>query len=201
MTTCCGLRNIMGAPWSTSSPQSAVDCFHAILDLCKVDNLCFQESHVVHVPLDVRKRREETITTRDGFRAHAAIAGIHRSLADVFFSHEIPPVSSDTLYVNTTLIPTHTSVLVFEVGRNDSTRPIEYGYITSNKDILLEVGRDKFSLLSVVCRRGGHYTGFIRINSVWYFYNDIDEGKLVECNHPELHPNKPSRYGELFFYE
>lgn len=198
---CTDLRNAMGQPWNTSTPQSAVDCFHALLDMCGVTNLGYQQEQVFRKPR-ARKPVETSEATEQGFRVHLAVAGVHKSLRNVFASTEdIDVPTSEYKSVQTILELTYAPVLVFEVGRNESNAPVEYGDSDQDKSVRLYIrGLDTYTLSSVICRKGVHYIAFVWKDAKWWFYDDMLGARLVQCGHPETTPYMPSRYGELFFY-
>lgn len=197
---CTDLRNAMGQPWNTSTPQSAVDCFHALLDMCGVSNLGYQQEQVFRTPRAL-KPVETSEAREQEFRVHLAVAGVHESLYSVFITTEDIDVStSEYRSVKTKLLLTYAPVLVFEVGRNESNAPIEYGYVREDNSVTLHVCMDVYTLTSVVCRKGAHYIAFVWKDSNWWFYDDLLGARLVRCGRPELTPYMPSRYGELFFY-
>lgn len=194
------LRQVMGPPWNTNSAQSAVDFFHALLDMCGVEELGTQSVTTCHVPRDTRKPEERDILHNDTFRVHTVIAGYHASLLDSMFNteHMQDPTSKYTSII--TNIQVHSpDVLVFEVARNDSTSPVHYGSLRGGEECVLKINAQTYVLFGVVCRVQAHYVAYVWMQD-WFFYDDMDKGKVVECAHPEASRIKPSRYGEMFFY-
>jgi phosphoribosylcarboxyaminoimidazole (NCAIR) mutase len=200
---CTELREAMGSPWDTPTIQSAVDFFHALLDMCGVSNIGYQTERVTRTPRDPGKTQEVEVTQKEGFRAHLAVAGMHESLSSVFSRVETIDVpTSEFKHVQTVVDLTYAPVLVMEVGRNTSGELIQYGVSTPYKHITMDIGTNTYTLMGVVCRKDTHYVAIIFRNSKWWVYNDLMEnGVMLECAHPELTPYKPSRYGELFFYK
>lgn len=197
MTT-AELRKQMGGQWDDGSVQSAVDCFHAILDLCGVSELGFQNEKVVRLPR-ADKPPEIDIARLEGFRAHLAVAGIHDSLADVFSTVEHSDLpTSEYESIETVLEITHAPMLVFEVGRNHSNARVAYG--VGYRPITLRVGPEDYLLCGIVCRKHAHYVSFVWKDDQWLIYDDM-RGDLLPCAHPELSDFPPSRYGEMFFYK
>ena len=198
---CTELRNSMGFPWNTSSTQSAVDFFHALLDMCGVSHLGYQTEHVYRIPREP-KRFEVERSEGQGFRVHLAVAGMHRSLLDVFETVEhIGEPTSEFKIVKTVVTVTQAPMLVFEVGRNDSENLIHYGYSDISMEVTMKLWYEVYTLVGMVCRKQAHYVAFVWKDSKWWFYDDVVPGEnIVVCEHPELTPYKPSRYGELFFY-
>jgi hypothetical protein len=197
---CTDLRAAMGSPWDTPTTQSAVDFFHALLDKCDVESLGYQTEKVIRTPRDRTKSIEVEVLREQGFRVHLAVAGVHTSLAHIFSTIEFIDVpTSEFVSIQTLIDPTLATVLVIEVGRNDSTLPISYGDTTG----MMQVGEEQYELTAVVCRKAGHYNAFIRKGSEWWFYDDLlPSANFARCTqHPEHTSYKPSRYGELFFYK
>lgn len=199
----CGLRAAMGSPWDEDSPNSAVDFFHALLDMCGVSNIGYQTEKVIRTPRDPTRQTEVVVSRQEGFRAHLAVAGVHTSLTGAFSSVEtIDAPSSEFQSVQMVLDLTHARALVVEVGRNNSDKPMHYGESGNSNLITMCVGAQMYILAGVVCRKNGHYISMIWKDSKWWLYDDLLEGEnVVESTHPERTHYKPSRYGELFFYK
>lgn len=201
-TTCESLRLEMGEPWSTPFDQSAVDFFHALLDMCGATHLGTQIQTLVYRPKDETKPVEVRTMPEDTFRAHVAVAGIHDHLSDVFHHvlHTDSP-SAESKSILTTISLIDAPSLVFEVGRNDSTADVGYGYTRGDGAIYLDVDETEYMLISVVCRKNNHYTTYVWLDEQWHYHDGMkSNGRLTECDHLEVNNVPPSRYGELFFY-
>lgn len=185
-------RHLMGAPWNTDSSQSAVDFFHALLDAGGVKHLGTQTRVTTHTPRDTQKRREVAVVHEDPFRVHTVIAGYHKSLRDAFSNTEYAPPASKYFSITSSIELDVPDVLVFEVGRNDSTHSMRYG------DKMRINDGHNYVLCGVVCRVDSHYVAYVWMGG-WYFYDDL-VGALLRSEHPETRKIAPSRYGELFFY-
>jgi hypothetical protein len=194
-------RREMGAPWNTNSSQSAVDFFHALMDMCGFMELGTQTLSTIHVPRDPQKPNEIGTVRGDTFRVHTVIAGYHKSLHDALLHTEHPGTSSKYTSIVTSIQLDDPDMLVFEVGRNDSTAPMHYGSTNRGECSTMTLGDKTYVLGGVVCRTGAHYVAYMWMHD-WFFYDDMmDSGEMVRCEHPETRRITPSRYGELFFYQ
>jgi hypothetical protein len=198
------LRELMGPPWNDGHPQSAVDFFHALLDCVKVESLGKLKHVIAYVSKGADTHQDICTSDAEGFRVHLAVAGQHVSLEDVFEVQEtmLPPEAESYATVSfMTLVAA--PVLVFEVGRNANTDPVQYGITSGGEQarISIEVNLVEYTLVGVVCRVREHYMGFVWHPDGWGVYDDLVEGGAIfKCKHPEECPNAPSRFGELFFY-
>jgi len=195
------LREALGDPWDTNSQQSAVDFFHALLDMCGMPDIGAQTQLTTHILRDDSKP-PEVESVDDTFRVHTVIAGFHEHLTDAFkhVEHIDHPTSKYKTIISV-IRPQQAPTLVFEVGRNASRRLIKYGEFDpwDNDRCTLVVGNDKYTLAGVACRRGVHYVGFVWMEG-WYYYNDLNGEFVLLRGTPEEQHTPPTRYGELFFY-
>lgn len=201
---CSEFRNAMGAPWNAGTTQSSVDLLHAILD--KV-NIPYLGSTITTIQYIAHENTTKQIGP-EGCRIHLAVAGEHNALSDVFRTRvDVLPSDAESFATNTTVRPVGSPhVLVIEVGRNDSVADVAYGTSASDHTqmITCEFANIVYKLLGVVCRVNNHYVGWVFCaDSGWMFYNDLATGnELTNSTHPEMNNiARPSRYGELFFYE
>lgn len=193
-------RRLMGKPWNTNSSQSAVDFLHALLDVSGVMYLGTQTVSTTHIPRDPQSPNEFSVLQEDTFRIHTVIAGYHQSLSNAFSHVEHMPDDAMSKYASivTDIELDDPDVLVFEVGRNDSTDTMHYGSMHGNEECTLLVGDKTYVLFGVVCRTRAHYVAYMWMTG-WYFYDDM-QGVVTPCKHPETQKVTPSRHGELFFY-
>ena len=205
------LRNLLGSPWNNGHPQSAVDFLHALLDALEVKSLGTLRHVIAYLPhTRTTMLNDVRMSNVEGFRMQLAVAGQHASLVDVFKVQKmvLPPGAESYATVNGIILE-DAPVLVFEVGRNDSTARVEYGSTAARAMRIFILVKDvEYTLVGVVCRTNGHYMGFVwgeqeeEEGCGWGVYDDAQEnGAIVKTGHPENHSKgSPSRFGELFFY-
>jgi len=202
---CNDVRRHMGAPWNTNTPQSCVDCFHALLDGMRVSSLGTLTHTITYLAHNTTRRETHTSDVEE-FRVQLAVAGQHTSLENVFEPQGtiLPNHAESFATIHTIQLEQHSSVLVFEVARCDTCiQKVEYGVTSSPMLRVVMVVQDvEWTLIGVVCRTGNHYVAFVWHDEAgWGFYDDAhNQGAVVECDHPEVTHAPPSRFGELFFY-
>jgi len=66
----------------------------------------------------------------------------------------------------------------------------------------IRIGQKVLSLTSIVVHKGHHYTAYIKVNSLWYYYDDLRSNlKLIGSMESMLSSSpEPTVYGTLFFY-
>jgi hypothetical protein len=197
------LRQLMGGVWNNGEPQSAVDFLQALLKLLGVVRFGRLRHMIAYIPRNRTATPDIRWSSDEDFSIHLAVAGQHASLVDIFnLTETVLPDDADSFATVQGIVLTEAPVLIFEVGRNASTALMSYGStISATNAIAIAIDKVQYVLVSIVCRVGSHYMGFIWNSVAWGLYDDAHAGGLITAvHHPEQTHCAPSRYGELFFY-
>jgi hypothetical protein len=188
------LRDAMGPRWTKRVHESASDFLHDLLRLCNVDALGVETITMEPILCKTPEPTQEEFRT---FTTHVVMATDEVTDIKEAFDYTTTKANSNVncQAVKTTMDVLDTPVLIIEVNRSkESTNVINY-------TTPIDIRNRNYTLSAVVCLRGGHYTAFVWHDNMCYYYDDI-LGKLVRCTKDvEDYDNKPSVYGELFFYK
>jgi len=184
--TCSSIRELLGERWKKGADDAAA-LFSELFTKLKILRL-----------FKIKTTTDGVVTTR-GYITLPLHVGEHTKVTDLFSAR----VSQNGQQTRDELIVEKSPVFVCEVERGNLKTEVDYGTHLLDGSVVLTINSTTYLLKGVVSYFGGHYVGFMWHRTHWYYYDDLGEAQLERF--PSLKkisgPHRPSRTGQLFFYE